>query len=222
LALMAVSVGVLLATTCDDHMYKLGEEWVGQEDNDYWTEERQNANEYRNHTILINQTFLYVLLKDGRLILSDDPAQRHSFIARGQPVLAAGNVRTLDGDVVVWDNESGHYKPGPASMLRLSQWLMENDPCKQKLALGKQKLALGKRHEFRIWKATRWSARQERCMHYFVQLSPQHLQRVLKLWMPNWLSTVIISKFVPHDAAILESSNSNAHRNLIYLPWPLA
>lgn len=52
----------------------------------------------------------YVVLESGELVIGKRTA-RHVSIAQGQKVVAAGEFKTKSGDVVYFDNKSGHYRP---------------------------------------------------------------------------------------------------------------
>ncbi len=60
----------------------------------------------------------YVVLDDGRLVVGKNgraSGQGHVDLAQGQTVLAAGEFRVLNGDLVYIDNWSGHYRSSGAS-----------------------------------------------------------------------------------------------------------
>ncbi|MFE7318356.1 polymorphic toxin-type HINT domain-containing protein [Streptomyces sp. NPDC057555] len=54
--------------------------------------------------------YAYVVLENGELVIGKRTAG-HVNVARGRPVLAAGEFKTKGGEVVYLDNESGHYRP---------------------------------------------------------------------------------------------------------------
>lgn len=54
--------------------------------------------------------YLYVVLENGDLVIGKSTAG-HVSLARGNPVLAAGQFKTKGGAVVSLDNKSGHYRP---------------------------------------------------------------------------------------------------------------
>ncbi|AJC60612.1 hypothetical protein [Streptomyces sp. 769] len=54
--------------------------------------------------------YLYVVLENGDLVIGKRTAG-HINLARGNPVLAAGEFKTKGGQVVYLDNKSGHYRP---------------------------------------------------------------------------------------------------------------
>ncbi len=47
----------------------------------------------------------------------------HTSLDAGNPVLCAGMIRVIDGKVELISNDSGHYKPGEASLKRFVRWL---------------------------------------------------------------------------------------------------
>ncbi|WP_201304922.1 hypothetical protein [Streptomyces sp. GS7] len=54
--------------------------------------------------------YLYAVLEDGELVIGKRTSG-HVNLARGGPVLAAGEFKTKGGEVVSLDNKSGHYRP---------------------------------------------------------------------------------------------------------------
>jgi hypothetical protein len=60
----------------------------------------------------INGTYNYVVRSDGKLFVG---RVGHIDLARGAPVQAAGEVKVVNGQVRMFDNASGHYRPtGPS------------------------------------------------------------------------------------------------------------
>ena len=73
---------------------------------------------YRNSQgLAVTGTFLYVVLEDYRIIHvpdcrnENDISYRHSCLANGKKVLAAGKITLTEGRLIMVSNESGHYKP---------------------------------------------------------------------------------------------------------------
>lgn len=75
---------------------------------------------------------LYVLSTNHQLYVQPEPAGvggaridefRHSAFLAGGPVLSAGQMFIWDGDLVLIDNSSGHYKPRPHTMIHVLRWL---------------------------------------------------------------------------------------------------
>ena len=63
----------------------------------------------------INQKANYVVLEDGTLLLGKQsrkaPGGGHIDIANNRPVIAAGEVKAVNGELKYIDNTSGHYQP---------------------------------------------------------------------------------------------------------------
>jgi hypothetical protein len=58
----------------------------------------------------------YVVMEDGRLITGRNNAQQgHIDLARGNPVIAAGEFKVVSGELKFIDNRSGHYQPSGLS-----------------------------------------------------------------------------------------------------------
>ena len=91
----------------------------------------------------------------------------HSCLSRGAPVTAAGELRFVVGGLI-WDNFSGHFEPGAASLVALSRWLRHHGSG------GAQ------RHTFRVHYPRRchsflW------CTRYDYELSEQQLHLLVQL-----------------------------------------
>ena len=80
---------------------------------------------------LEDDDYLYVLTRENRWLLcpkvelSCGASVKHSSLSRGKPVRAAGVVKVREGRVIRISNDSGHYRPGAASMRTMIRWLAE-------------------------------------------------------------------------------------------------
>jgi filamentous hemagglutinin len=71
----------------------------------------------------------YVVDADGSLVLgrvNDALGGGHIDIARGNPALAAGEVRIVNGKIISVDNSSGHYLPTGPSAQRAAERAFRN------------------------------------------------------------------------------------------------
>ncbi len=62
-----------------------------------------------------NTPAIYVITKDGRLLISQFSRHEHfvhASLVAGEEVLAAGEVVVVDGKITALNLESGHYRPG--------------------------------------------------------------------------------------------------------------
>lgn len=207
-ALALLGLSVVLRDACasggteQPPLYELGARWLGhpREVEHYWSAQQQ----LMNQTVEINSSYIYVLLPGPMLVVSKDASDRHSFLARGQPVLAAGNLHIWQ-NTMIWDNYSGHYQPGVASLATLSAFIIKN------------RLRNHTDHMFRVLKEVRYSAAEERAYRHFYQLTQAQLNRILSPWMPEWLQTLSI-RFNPYYAHV--ETDRDGRRNLLYIPWP--
>lgn len=71
----------------------------------------------------ITQTGLaYVVLEDGTVVVGrNNENQGHIDLSRGKPVLAAGEVSIINGEIKYIDNYSGHYRPAGAAAQRAAE-----------------------------------------------------------------------------------------------------
>ncbi|WP_434602754.1 DUF637 domain-containing protein [Pseudomonas sp. Z4-7] len=85
----------------------------------------------------------YIVLEDGQLVIGrkfNDVGGGHIDLANGKPVIAAGEVKIVNGNVKYIDNTSGHYEPsGPAA-----QAAAEN-------AFSKKGLDVGGKYIEKVW-----------------------------------------------------------------------
>jgi RHS repeat-associated protein len=70
----------------------------------------------------VSGKFNYVVTEDGKLIVGkkfDTPGGGHIDLANGMPVLAAGELKVVNGELKYIDNTSGHYQPTGESPRRI-------------------------------------------------------------------------------------------------------
>ena len=69
---------------------------------------------------------LYVLTLEEEVLVSFEHARhRHSSLVAGAPVRAAGCLRVRNGELLAFDNASGHYRPDLESLNAFAIWLQE-------------------------------------------------------------------------------------------------
>ena len=74
-----------------------------------------------DHLRRMSGKFNYVVTQDRRLVVGKafpDPGGGHIDLAGGLDVVAAGEVKVLDGKIVYLDNSSGHYRPSGSGAVR--------------------------------------------------------------------------------------------------------
>lgn len=232
---MTVMMGLLLILSsrcCLGRLYEMEPgSWPSRERLCYWSEQQQrdqNLDTFDNN----GDPYIYVLLPntpndidepDYRLILhKSKDSTSHSCLSAGQPVAAAGTVRMV-GNKMVWDNVSGHYKPGPTSLNTLANFLRKFLKARQE--------NYDDCNEFRTWIREDCSAEfREMCTQYFYQLtSEQQLNQAKSLGMlQDWTQTmamqlntytpeitiqdsrIIILHKIPSSSSIQVSSHSSS------------
>jgi hypothetical protein len=70
-----------------------------------------------NGVPLYTGTYIFVVDQQGRLIASPPVEGRihHSSLGAGKPVLTAGTIKVVDGQIMQLSNQSGHYRPSTES-----------------------------------------------------------------------------------------------------------
>ena len=67
---------------------------------------------------------IFALTLEGQLLFSfEQHRHSHASLTAGDMVAAAGTMRVLDGRLISLDNGSGHYRPPPESLARVSAHL---------------------------------------------------------------------------------------------------
>lgn len=89
----------------------------------------RTANTIPNEKLkIISQTNLaYVVKLDGTLVVGKNNAyQGHIDLAKGEPVLAAGELSIYSGNIKTLDNNSGHYRPSGIQAQRAAENAFRN------------------------------------------------------------------------------------------------
>lgn len=227
----ALSVFALLCTAVaatnfwnEQERFPLQDEWNNVDELPmYWSVERQHMHSLAvvNGSLMLPQwtvPHLYVLLPDCQLIVAANrkdqkdqnyyPSPHHSYLARGEPVLAAGMVRyeTIKARWI-WDNVSGHYRPSLSSLWAVKQWLEEQGSRNP--------------HIFRAWRSYHCNPWQ--CWSQYDQFTASELEHVqaAQLFSSRLMSWLFpqISWLLPKPPSTPFVYVENNHRLIIYKPW---
>lgn len=76
---------------------------------------------------MTNRNLAYVVLEDGSIIVGrSNINQGHIDLANGRPVIAAGEVEIVHGQIKMINNKSGHYWPSGTSAQRAAEDAFRN------------------------------------------------------------------------------------------------